>query len=273
MSRGSVLQLLDSRRGYVGSTGRQTHYREHGSGAPVLLLHGTGFDSSFWMRALPLLGVGRRAIAPDLAGYGLSDRPTAPEPLSYYGDRVLELMDELVIDRADIVGFHTGASIAVDIAARHPDRVGSVVLAGLLALDPQCERDRWYDSLVIGESGPLATAALLQEQTERWKTFSATDDPERYRAMLIARLIAAPPELSTYLPLRDYDILAGVDSVTAPTLVIQFDRDVVPADRARAAAARLRNGRFVEIPGESHELLSNPVPVCELIGIHLAGTD
>lgn len=270
MSDHPILEALSTRRGYAGPTGAQTHFREAGSGPATLVIHGTGFDSSFWMRALPILSGGRRVIAADLPGYGLSDRPPQTGvPLTYYGDRMIALMDELGIDRFEIVGFHTGASVAIDIAACHPDRVTALVLAGLLALPTQSERDLWHEERIAPyeptDHDPNGAAEHLRSQTTRWKTFSSETDPERYRAMLVARVLAAPPQFSTYLALRDFDAFAAIERIDRPTLVIHFDRDVIPLDAARRAHEHFPSAGFQLLSGESHSLLSDPEPGCAAI--------
>ena len=112
----------------------QIHYREIGSGEPVVFVHGARWDSNFWMRVMPLLADRYRSVALDWPPHGLSDPPPEePEHLSYYSDNVLAFMDAIGVTRASLVGSHTGAAIVVDIAASHPERVDRLVLYGFPA--------------------------------------------------------------------------------------------------------------------------------------------
>jgi len=115
---------------------RQIQYRRAGAGPPVLLLHQSPTSSA---ELLPLLrDVARRftVIAPDMPGYGASDKlPDAVLSMAALVANLASFMDVLGIDAAALYGFHTGASLATAFARHHPRRVIVVVAEGLLCLD------------------------------------------------------------------------------------------------------------------------------------------
>ena len=117
------------RRGFVQSPGGNIEYRETGTGAPLLLLHMTPFSSVYFAGVLPLLARVVRAIALTTPGYGASDRPPQPyTTMEQFASSVVRAMDGLGLDRAHLLGTHTGAQLALEVAARHPERVQRLVL-------------------------------------------------------------------------------------------------------------------------------------------------
>src|SRR5687767_10607772 len=101
--------MSEIRRGYTSNRWGQVHYREAGSGPPLVLLHLTSAWSDMYTELIPYLATSRRVIAPDTPGYGLSDPPPeAPGP-SGYAAALAETFDALGIDRAAVFGHHTGA--------------------------------------------------------------------------------------------------------------------------------------------------------------------
>jgi pimeloyl-ACP methyl ester carboxylesterase len=111
--------------------GVSLHVDDHGSGKPVLLLHGWPDSSYLWRNQIPfLVANGFRAIAPDQRGFGRSDRPegvAAYSLLNAVADLV-GILDALGIDKADIVAHDWGAAVAWITAAAYPNRVRRLVV-------------------------------------------------------------------------------------------------------------------------------------------------
>lgn len=112
----------------------ETNYHDIGSGAPILLLHGSGPGVSGWVNWRPVIGQLQdqfRLIAPDLAGFGFSKVPT---DIVYSRDRwlqqIVDLLDALELDRVNVVGNSFGGSMALALAIAHPQRVDRVILMG-----------------------------------------------------------------------------------------------------------------------------------------------
>src|SRR5947209_310987 len=106
--------------------GLNHHVLDEGTGPPVLLLHGFPASSYVWRHQVPALtAAGYRVVAPDLRGCGDTDRPDAVEAYALpliLGD-LLALLDQLGIDRAQVVAHDWGAAVAWVLAALHPQRV------------------------------------------------------------------------------------------------------------------------------------------------------
>jgi pimeloyl-ACP methyl ester carboxylesterase len=120
------------RRAYFASPWGQLHARLLGDGTPLILLHQTPWTSLQYLRAMPLLARrGIRAIAPDTPGYGLSHGPETLPALEDYAAGIVSLLDGLGLEKAAILGHHTGAMIAAAFAALHPARVSKLIVHGL----------------------------------------------------------------------------------------------------------------------------------------------
>jgi pimeloyl-ACP methyl ester carboxylesterase len=127
------------RRAYADVGGSQVHYAEAGAEhhPVVLLLHQTPRSCDEYRDVLPLLAAaGLRAIAMDTPGYGASD-PAPRDTVEDYAATAVALLDALGVRTASIVGHHTGGVIAVEVAARAPDRVDALVLSSTPYLDAE----------------------------------------------------------------------------------------------------------------------------------------
>ena len=116
------------------ANGITTNYHDVGSGFPVLLIHGSGPGVSAWANwrlTIPALAAGRRVIAPDMVGFGFSERPAGVRyNLDTWVAQAIGLLDALKIEQADLVGNSFGGGLALALAIRHPTRVRRLVLMG-----------------------------------------------------------------------------------------------------------------------------------------------
>ena len=122
--------------GTIVAAGITTNYLHDGDAdaPPVLLLHGSGPGVTAyanWRLTIPTLATRLRVVAPDLVGFGFTERPDEVEySLDLWVDQVLGVMDGLGIECASVVGNSFGGGLALRLAARHPDRVHRLVLMG-----------------------------------------------------------------------------------------------------------------------------------------------
>ena len=120
-------------------SGMKTNYLDEGTGAPVVLVHGSGPGvSAFanWERTIPVLAKHFRVIAPDLAGFGLTIPPNdVTYGLDLWTNHLVGLLDRLGIERASFVGNSFGGGIALALAVRFPERVERLMLMGTAGLD------------------------------------------------------------------------------------------------------------------------------------------
>ena len=114
--------------------GYQTNVHEHGKGFPLMLIHGSGPGVTAWANwrlVMPELAKQRRVIAPDMLGFGYSERPANPDyQRDVWVEHAIGVLDALGIEQADLVGNSFGGGIALALAIRYPHRVRRLVLMG-----------------------------------------------------------------------------------------------------------------------------------------------
>ncbi len=234
------VQPVDS--GYAPVNGIRMYYEVHGpAGAtPLVLLHGGGstIDVSFG-RILPLLARGRRVIAVEEQGHGrTSDRP-APVRFDTSADDVAALLRHLGIAQADLFGFSNGASVALQVAVRHPKLVRRLVFASSMTRKDGAHPQFWdfmrsADFSVMPQ--PLKDVFLR-----------VNPDPAKLRLMHdkdLERMLHFPD-------VPDQDVRA----VQAPTLVLIGDRDLVKPEHAVELSRLFPKARLAILPGAHGEFL------------------
>ncbi|MDH6246420.1 alpha/beta fold hydrolase [Mycobacterium sp. OTB74] len=118
----------------INAGGIETSYLEAGSGPPVIMLHGSGpgvSGTANWQYNIPVLAEKFRVLAPDLVGFGATERPMdIVYSLRAWTDQVWAFLDALGLERAAIVGNSLGGRIALQMATDHPERISRMVLMG-----------------------------------------------------------------------------------------------------------------------------------------------
>jgi pimeloyl-ACP methyl ester carboxylesterase len=127
--------LTDLRAGaFISAGGISTHFHDAGSGDPVLLLHGSGPGVSAWanwQHTLPALARHARVLAPDIVGYGETERPADVRySLRTWTDHVWSFLDAVGLDRVSIIGNSLGGRLALQMAEDDPSRLNRLVLMG-----------------------------------------------------------------------------------------------------------------------------------------------
>jgi 2-hydroxymuconate-semialdehyde hydrolase len=114
--------------------GLRTNYHDLGRGFPVLMIHGSGPGVSAyanWRLVMPVLAQSRRVVAPDMAGFGFTDRPAgAVYSMDNWVAQAIGLIDALDLPQVDLVGNSFGGALSLALAIRHPQRVRRLVLMG-----------------------------------------------------------------------------------------------------------------------------------------------
>lgn len=118
----------------VVAAGIETNYHDLGHGHPVFLVHGSGPGVSAyanWRLTMPALSEHFRVIAPDMVGFGFTERPKDYRyDMDHWVQHIIGVMDALNIEKTHIVGNSFGGALAIATALRHPERVDRLVLMG-----------------------------------------------------------------------------------------------------------------------------------------------
>jgi 2-hydroxymuconate-semialdehyde hydrolase len=116
------------------SGGIAVNYHDHGSGFPVVMIHGSGPGvSAFvnWRLVMPELARQRRVLAPDMVGFGFTERPAGMVyTLDNWVDQVIAFLDTMNLPQVDLVGNSFGGALSLALTVRHPERVRRLVLMG-----------------------------------------------------------------------------------------------------------------------------------------------
>ncbi|RAJ36874.1 pimeloyl-ACP methyl ester carboxylesterase [Kitasatospora sp. SolWspMP-SS2h] len=240
-----------------------------GNGPAVVLLHSSVCDRRMWDGQWDALrAAGYRVLRCDFRGFG--ETPCADRPYDNLTD-LAELLDGLGIERAALVGSSFGGRLALQFAARHPDRVGSLTLLcpGSPDHEPSAELLA-LDDLEVGlvESGRLDEAVELMADT-----WLGPDADEAARAKLrVMQRNAYEVQLAPEQEISPTPVEVDLRAAVAPTLVYSGAHDLDDFRRIAAdLAALLPDAEHRELPWAGHlPALERPAEVAELLLARLA---
>ena len=201
----------------------ELHYKEAGTGEPLILLHGNGGDGSYFQEQMGPLSEHFRVMALDTRGYGGSPRGKKPFTLHQFAEDLEEFLKEQKIEKAHLLGFSDGGNIAMLFAMRHPDRVKRLILNGANLNPAGVKR-----SIQI----PIELGYRIA------KLFSAGSDSARLHAEMLGLMVNEPDVKP--------EELAGIQ---AKTLVIAGTDDMITEAHTRLIAAGIPGSRLVLIQG------------------------
>jgi pimeloyl-ACP methyl ester carboxylesterase len=234
-------------------------YEDAGSGdPPMLFLHGIGNHTHFAAQ-LEHFSRSHRVVAPDLPGFGQSDAPDREYGIAALADDVGWLCDELDLHGAVIVGHSTGAAVALEVAAAHPETPSAIVLLDPIPIVPlpalQAQRGRLPEAL----TGPSFRDAFRGFAEARM--FRPTDDPE-LRARIVDEMCATPQHVlaPTFASLSQWNGEEIAGRVSIPVLMITAG-DGLPADipRTRELLPQLELGRTVGVGHFAHAIAPDQI--------------
>ena len=252
--------------GTENSTDIELYYEDHGSGQPVVLIHGYPLDGSSWEKQTAvLLEAGKRVITYDRRGFGKSDRPTSGHDYDTYAADLSALVSALDLQDAVLVGFSMGSGEVMSYISRYgTHRVAKAVFIG--ALQPFMLKT---DENPSGGLTQEAVDGMLDTiKADRYafftgflKNFYKTDENLGTRiseeALRNSWQLAA--NMSPYTSVWAvstwfHDWRADIDKIDVPTLIMHGTGDLnVPIDiTSRALAKLLPSATYIEIEGAPH---------------------
>ena len=234
---------------YAPINGLDMYYEIHGTGQPVVLLHGalSGVETSFGPM-VPLLARTRRVIAVEFQAHGRTADIDRPLSIAQLAEDVVALLRHLGIDRADVFGYSMGAEVALHLVTEHPEVVRKAVLASV-AYDLKGLHPGTLDG--IGDLRPehLFGTPFHSEYVK------VAPRPEDFPTLL-----AKVTDLDSRLPEWPAD---AIRAITTPTLLIAGDADLVRPEHVVEMFRLLGGGvngdlaemppvRLAVLPGTSH---------------------
>ena len=204
-------------------SGHRVHYLKSGSGPAVLLLHGGASDSRDWLPTMAALSGRYTFYAPDIIGFGLSQRKDSGYYLDEFTEFAVELIDKLGLERPALAGHSFGARVGLDVALLHPEKLSKLVMV---------------DAAGLGRVSRMGSAL----QTGLWGLRQVLHRRQPYPRFLN----------------REYDdpswaCLEELPSLKTPTLIIWKSHDpYLPIANGRQAARLIPGARLEVLPGWGH---------------------
>jgi pimeloyl-ACP methyl ester carboxylesterase len=223
--------------------GIDIYYEVHGDhgGTPLVLLHGGGstIDSNFG-RVIPFLARTRRVIALEEQGHGRTSDRDQPITFERSADDVAGLLRHLEVSRADILGFSNGATVALQVAIRHPEVVRKLVFASSFTKRDGAQPQLWQ----------FIKQADIANMPQVLKDAFLAVNPDSQRLKTMHDKDAA--RMAGFTDVPD----STVRAVLAPTLIITGDRDVARVEHALELSRVFPDARLLVLPSGHGDYLA-----------------
>jgi pimeloyl-ACP methyl ester carboxylesterase len=223
--------------------GIDIYYEVHGDhgGTPLMLLHGGGstIDSNYG-RVIPFLARARRVIALEEQGHGRTSDRAEPVTFERSADDVAGLLEHLQVAQADLFGFSNGATVALQVAIRHPRTVRKLVFASSFTKRDGAQPQLWE----------FINQADIANMPQALKDAFLAVNPDSQRLKTMHDKDAA--RMASFADVPD----ATVRAVRAPTLIITGDRDVARLEHALELSRLFPDARLLVLPGGHGDYLA-----------------
>ncbi len=225
---------INSKSGYLPVNGIIMYYETHGNGDPLVLIHGGGSTiSTTFEKILPLLAKSHKIIAVELQAHGHTSDRDAPESFEQDANDVAELLKQLDIKSADFLGFSNGGHTAIQLAISHPALIRKLLIVSAFYKREGARAQFWEamnhttfeqmpqplkDAFLKINNDVTALLNMFHKDASRMQHFTGWADKE-------------------------------IKSITAPTLIIAGDKDVILPEHAVAMGRMIPNSQLAILPG------------------------
>jgi pimeloyl-ACP methyl ester carboxylesterase len=242
----------EKKQGYAEVNGLKMYYEIHGTGKPLVVLHG----AFGWATVYPTLAKNRQVIAVELQGHGHTADIDRPLTIEQMADDTAALLKHLKIEQADFFGYSMGGNVALAVAIRHPDLVGKVAING--SHSGKIEDTFDPETLKQFKSMPDDFApAMLKEPYDK-----VAPDPKQW-PVLVAKVKKMVMDFKGFS--RE-----DMKSIKAHVLITLGDRDAVRAEHAVEMFRLIPYSQLAVFPGADHFLLwQNPEKILPTIAAFL----
>jgi pimeloyl-ACP methyl ester carboxylesterase len=220
---------------YVDVQGVHTYYEEHGSGDPLLLLHGGMADADSFRQQTPEFAGRYRVVVPERRGHGRTADVDGPITYDLMADDMIAFIDTLDIGPAHLVGWSDGGNVGLLVAIKRPDLVRRLAALGsnfsAAGLTPEA----------AAAFSPDTATSVIPAMREMWKASAV--DAERFDVVL-EKMVRC---------WNDYAISPhDLARIAAPTLVMVGDDDITSLEHTIALYEAIPDAQLAVIPGASH---------------------
>jgi len=200
---------------YVEVNGINLYYETHGTGSPLILLHGGLGSGEMFGPVLPILAEHHQVITPDLQGHGRTADIDRPLDIRLMAGDIAALIDHLRLNKADVVGYSLGGGVALQTAVRYPAKVRRLVMASA-----NVRPDAIYPEMRAQQGQVNAAAVAFLKDTPMYHLYErVAPRPEDFPKLLdkIGEAMS-----------KDFDYTEEVRGLQMPTLVVCADADMAP---------------------------------------------
>lgn len=207
-------QKSTQKKGYVSVNGIQMYYEIHGTGAPLLLIHGGLGSTGMFDSILPTLTARRQVITVDLYGHGrtvLTGRLTSVPDMA---NDVAALLQKLAFNKVDVLGYSLGGSVAIRLAIQHPDMIRKLVV-----VSAGFARNGFYPEILGMQEQMGAGAVDFIKKTPIYNAYIAiAPKPDDFPKLL---------EVNANMMRQDYDWSEEVKRLNMPVMLLYGDADMI----------------------------------------------
>jgi pimeloyl-ACP methyl ester carboxylesterase len=200
---------------YADVNGISLYYETHGTGRPLVLLHGGLGSGEMFGPITDTFAEHHQVILVDLQGHGRTADIDRPLDIRLMADDVAALIDHLGLQRPDVVGYSLGGGVALLTAIRHPQKVGRLVSASA-----GIRRNATYPEILEQQGQVSAAAAEFMKETPMYELYQRVAPRPEDFPRLLDKIGEAMAE--------DFDFTEEVRGLQVPTLVMGADADLVP---------------------------------------------
>ena len=201
---------------YADVNGLHLYYETHGTGRPLILIHGgLGSGEMFGPTIPALVAAGYQVIAPDLQGHGRTADIDRPIDVRLMADDIAALIRHLGLEQVDVVGYSLGGGVALFLASKHPELVRKVVIVSANA-----RRDAMPSEMLAQQGQMNAAAAEFMKDTPMWELYQRVAPRPEDFGRLLDKIGASMAQ--------DFDFSDVVAGLQVPTLIVAADADMAP---------------------------------------------
>ncbi len=200
---------------YAEVNGINLYYEIHGTGHPLVLLHGGLYSSEMWGPVLPLLAAGHQVVAVDLQGHGRTADIDRPLDIRLMADDIAALIDELKLEKPDLVGYSLGGGVALFTAVKYPRKIRRLVLASANVTRNAIPRE-----MLAQQEQVTGAAAEFMKDTPMYQLYQRVAPRPDDFPKLLDKIGASMK--------KDFDYTAEVRGLQMPTMIVCADADMAP---------------------------------------------
>ena len=244
-------------RDYADGPYGLVHFQDTGSGRPLVLCHQAPMSSRQFDTVYPLFAArGIRAIGVDTPGFGNSDPTDFVPRVEDWASSIVAVLDHLDIAQADVLGHHTGALVATEVALQFPDRVKNLILAGPLPLEEE-ERQGFLDFVDRAEINfeyKTDGSHLVDSFMSRFNAYGDGVDPQRITRYTVEKLMGRGPFWYGHYAAFKYDHNTAIPKIKHRTLILTNTGDQI-YEHAKWTKRMRPDFEFVELDGGGIDIM------------------